>query len=164
MSLLLFTSSMLPRVSVAPKGSDYIRVTTNSMSPVVYRHSVVKRSDEDHITIWVHSSYNETFVAEKTEDETPAIQERGVLLPYPERCKTGGEWGSTYVDACGHSSFTSLTDPNRGAFTGGVHEITAWGKANRGSFHLHRHTRDNSKHEGLIIAAPTAARTPSSWQ
>ncbi|KAI9150706.1 hypothetical protein HJFPF1_10482 [Paramyrothecium foliicola] len=88
----------------------------------MFKHSVVRRDDGDHVTIWVARSFTSL-------DESPEhLEERGV--------RTGSQWlGRGSPDLCGHSSFRQTTNPNS-PFTGGILEMSTWGNNNRGEFML----------------------------
>lgn len=112
----------------------------------VYRHSLVKRSDGDDVTIWVHNSYSEDHEA----DEPESLIERAVKLTGNAKFKEGGWWAQNR-DACGKSSFTGLTSSSQ-AFTGGVNQIRDWGRSKRGGFHLIPTSMSKTKHTHLLVA------------
>lgn len=113
----------------------------------MYAHSVFKRDDGDHVTIWIDNS----FIPEDSEvderDIDAAVKLAGVEKRQARPLRgliTGG-----CSDCCGDSTFNSRTDGN-GPFTGGVERLINWGNSNRGSFQIRQLEDENFK--GLIVA------------
>lgn len=115
----------------------------------MYRHSLVRRSDGDDITVWVHNSFNET-IADDT-DSSPILEDRGVRLLDKAPLRQGN-WWNQYSDACGSSSYHSLTSRSLGAYTGGVTIMRRWGNTNLGGFHIEGYPNGRGNHVGLLIA------------
>ncbi|KAK0382730.1 hypothetical protein NLU13_9826 [Sarocladium strictum] len=99
----------------------------------MYKHSVHRRNDGDHVTIWVNRSFR------PTEESEVDLEARGVRL-------VANKGGSGDTDACKHSSFRTRTGPN-GPFTGGLLQLSQWGNDNRGSF-----LTSNNDWTDLVIA------------
>lgn len=91
----------------------------------MFKHSLVRRTDGDDITVWVHNSYEEE--AEEEEEEAPAVKARQLPLSadmlnsniHPDMCS-----GSTFEDRTGNNS----------PFTGGVSTMRNWALSRRGGF------------------------------
>ncbi|CRK28478.1 hypothetical protein BN1723_003554 [Verticillium longisporum] len=118
------------------------KVEARSVETVLYklfRHSLVKRSDGNDITIWVHNSFNETLNSQTggADEASTPVNKRAQSVNVPGNFFYTGHWWQSRSDACGHSSFQSLTSATVGAYTGGVEEMSRWGHRTRGGFELH---------------------------
>ena len=108
----------------------------------MFRHSLVRRTDGDDITIWVDNSYTEEEEDEPVPDTTPALKERAHLSApaidwfVPER-------------NCGGLTYSMLTADNS-AFTAGVHEMYRWANTRKAGFTIWSRTQDSWQR--LIIA------------
>jgi hypothetical protein len=126
------------RVSNFPPGQHVTTLTHSSLT--VYRHSLIKRTDGNDVTIWVHNSFDATVP--RDEDRSTPLEERRLRQPN----KVPFQKGSS--QPCFEKSMRSLTSSTLGAFTGGVNEIFSWGRANPGRFVLD----GVRQHTGLVIA------------
>ncbi len=99
----------------------------SNIKPTVYRHSVIKRDDGDHVTIWVAKSYNES----SQEQDDPDKDVLDPKLAARSKLKIGSAdvWSSTPVTSqcdMSRTSYIGYTGPNA-PFTGGVDAIVRWG-------------------------------------
>ncbi|KAL2214747.1 hypothetical protein CC79DRAFT_1363494 [Sarocladium strictum] len=122
----------------------------------MYRHSVVKRDDGDHVTIWVHNSFEEG----ETVEELPAGLDSGAVevagddasdTKLAKRQKTAikNEWEGVlrghecWWDKTIYHDDTGPTAP----YTGGLNAVVSWGRNRKGGWWV-RSTRDRD----LIVA------------
>lgn len=101
---------------------------------LVYKHSVVKRSDGDDVTIWVHNSYEEAEL--ESPEENPKSKRQTAKLH-------GGAGAANWRNfpdykncrPTQYNDITSSTSP----YTGGIHAIRDWTRDNVGYFLLGKH-------------------------
>ncbi|KAM0332092.1 hypothetical protein ACHAQA_002364 [Verticillium albo-atrum] len=120
----------------------------------MYRHSIMKRDDGDHVTIWVTRDYVEhdddsndsTEVVEIDEDDEDVDEED---LTKRQSARVGKDVffhrGSLGGKTCMKHKRQNHTGPN-GPMLGGVQAIYRWGDREAGSFMLH------SRWQNLVIA------------
>ncbi|KAL9950164.1 hypothetical protein D7B24_008663 [Verticillium nonalfalfae] len=117
----------------------------------MYRHSLMKRDDGDHVTIWVARDYiahddDENDSTEAVNDDED-VDEEG--LTKRQSVRVGKEVffhrGSLGGKTCMKHKRQNHTGPN-GPTSGGVQAIYRWGDREAGSFMLH------SRWQNLVIA------------
>ena len=101
----------------------------------MFKHSVIKRDDGDHLTVWVHNSYEESTIAE------PQPNKRKVKVIEELH-------GTSNADKCGHSTIVPDNGPHA-PFVGGVTMIQDWAADRVGSF-IFRH--QNTEWTSLVVA------------
>lgn len=107
--------------------------------PVVYKHSIIKRDDGDHITIWVAKSFNERDeeAEEDVKEEVEDDDDSDAALEKRQRVNiwnTDRYTSSSGTDAyCQSSTYIDDTGPNA-PFTGGANAIINWGNSCNGGF------------------------------
>lgn len=97
---------------------------------IVFKHSMMKRSNGENITFWLHNSWQD----EKREEAPPQSKNSKRGLHIWEGGYTRNSGGAGYkcdplIDAYGSSYANS-------PYTGGVNNILTWSKANQGYFDL----------------------------
>lgn len=94
----------------------------------MYRHSIQKRHDGDHVTIWIDRSFIEGDVVEGPEDNLSKRQK--TRIPQPNTFYRGTS------DRCIDHKRQDHTGPNESPMSGGVQAIYRWGRDTEGSFDL----------------------------
>jgi hypothetical protein len=104
----------------------------------VYKHSVVKRQDEEDITVWVHKSFEEYDIAveqslEQSLEQPSELDKRDQRLNIPGGI---GWWEHGLAIMCHSPERFDVTGP-KGAFTGGIIHMRDWCyNLGRGNFPL----------------------------
>ncbi|KAL2212799.1 hypothetical protein CC79DRAFT_1379851 [Sarocladium strictum] len=99
----------------------------------MYKHSVVKRDDEEDITVWVHKSFEEDGIpAEQSLEQSSELNKRDQRLNTP-----GIEWWEHGLAIMCHSPERYDVTGPKGAFTGGIIHMRDWCyNLGRGNFPL----------------------------
>lgn len=92
----------------------------------MYKHSVIKRDDGDHITIWVDSGFT-TKTEEEKENDGLAKRQRARILDDTIFRNSGG------IDWCREHSRTDTASSN-GPTSGGVQAMYRWARDHDGYF------------------------------
>lgn len=105
----------------------------------MYRHSIIKRDDGDHITIWVANSYNEFEEENSGTDDLDAdgldaddsVADDSDVELTKRKYRVGKvSWGTSGKNRnCYRTSYIGDTGPHA-PFTGGANAIMDWGHSN----------------------------------
>lgn len=98
----------------------------------MYKHSVVKRSDGDDYTIWVHNSYEDA--SGPAEDPH---SKRQIAKLHGGAYAANWEHRPDFVN-CRHHRRTDITS-GTSPFTGGIHAMRDWTQNNVGFFLMGKH-------------------------
>jgi hypothetical protein len=122
---------------------------------------VVKRDDGDHVTIWVHNSFEEGEPVEElpagldsSADELADDDAPDTKLAKRQKTAIKNEWDGVlrghecWWDKTIYHDDTGPTAP----YTGGLNAVVSWGRNRKGGWWV-RSTRGRD----LIVAVPTAA-------
>lgn len=111
--------------SKSPRGIATTSSITDSSCPV-YKHSVFKRDDGDHITIWVDNGFQEA----EGPQEDPLSKRQTARLWFSHHYTAANGRATDYCRQHDRRDWTSAGAP----FTGGVRAIAEWARDNRGWF------------------------------
>ncbi|KAH7024378.1 uncharacterized protein B0I36DRAFT_250525 [Microdochium trichocladiopsis] len=111
----------------------------------MYKHSLLKRGDGDHVTVWVDRRYVEHEDLHEARDTEAALEERDINLRVG---KDAAFSGSIISDYCYDHKRQDHTGPN-GPTTGGVKAIYQWARAHGGGkFNV----KSTTNWENLVVA------------
>lgn len=130
------------RVSIA----SMRRILTALIGSLVWKHSVIKRSDGDDYTIWVHNSFKEDTGVNATDDS--GIQKRllktvNKFILWRHPIGTGR--------SCDFYTYNDDTGPNA-PFTGGIQTMRDWAGRTWGHWEINYPSRANGFWISLLIA------------
>lgn len=91
----------------------------------MYKHSLLKRDDGDHVTVWVDRRFIE-HEDDEEDDESLAKRQTDIRL-----ANGSGFKNDIFSDRCHHHKRQDHTGPN-GPTTGGVQAIYQWARAHSG--------------------------------
>lgn len=109
----------------------------------MYRHSIIKRDDGDHVTIWVANDYIEGEAV----PESAKAEKRQSL-----RVGSQGSWYPNSSDRsfCKWETYVGDTGPNA-PFTGGANAIVNWANGRNG-YWTFIHPEGPKPHRNLVVA------------
>ncbi|KAL2204870.1 hypothetical protein CC79DRAFT_1370687 [Sarocladium strictum] len=97
----------------------------------MYRHSMIKRDDGEHVTVWVHNSYDEEDDTDVADDLEVHLAKRQSVRPNSSFDNRAGR------NSCQMNNAAYTGDTGPGApFTGGAAAIVNWSSGCRGRWFI----------------------------